>query len=135
LLALRAGTQTGWAWIQVPGFSESFFSIRGQDETDLKIKIRKLLAAGARYVWVVRLIGPHRVEVYAKDEPMRLFSIGDTLEAPGILRNPVPVRALFDDKEADRIVIVQTPIPSSHHPGIHGVGYRPWPWIPASMPG
>jgi len=35
LSALRSGTQTGWAWIQVPGFSESlFFRYVDQDGGD-----------------------------------------------------------------------------------------------------
>ncbi|VFN04418.1 MAG: Endonuclease, Uma2 family (restriction endonuclease fold) [Candidatus Kentron sp. G] len=81
------------------------YADHGQNETDLKIKIRELLAAGTRYVWVVRLTGPQRVEVYTKDKPRRLLSATDTLEAPGILRNCVPVRALFDRKEAHRITL------------------------------
>ena len=77
----------------------------GQNEADLETKIRELLAAGTRYVWVVRLTGPHRVEVHTKNKPMRLLSTADTLEAPGILRNPVPVRALFDQEEAYRVTL------------------------------
>ena len=81
------------------------YADRGQNETDLKIKIRELLAAGTRYIWVVRLMGPQRVEVHTKDGPMRILSATDTLEAPGILRNPVPVQALFDRKEAHRVTL------------------------------
>ncbi|VFN00042.1 MAG: Endonuclease, Uma2 family (restriction endonuclease fold) [Candidatus Kentron sp. G] len=81
------------------------YADHGQNESDLKMKIRELLAAGTRYVWVVRLIGPQRVEVYTKDRPRRLLSTTDTLEAPGILRNRVPVRALFDRKEAHRVTL------------------------------
>jgi Uma2 family endonuclease len=36
----------------------------GQDEQDLQTKIAELLKAGTRFVWVVRLVGPRRVEVY-----------------------------------------------------------------------
>nr|VFJ77024.1 MAG: hypothetical protein BECKFW1821C_GA0114237_11148 [Candidatus Kentron sp. FW] len=64
-----------------------------------------MLAAGTRYIWVVRLMGPQRVEVHTKDAPMRILSATDTLEAPGILRNPVPVQALFDRKEAHRVTL------------------------------
>nr|VFJ75920.1 MAG: hypothetical protein BECKFW1821C_GA0114237_109313 [Candidatus Kentron sp. FW] len=64
-----------------------------------------MLAAGTRYIWVVRLMGPQRVEVHTKDAPMRILSATDTLEAPGILRNPVPVQALFDRKEANRVTL------------------------------
>ena len=81
------------------------YADRGQNETDLKIKIKELLAAGTRYVWVVRLMGPQRVEVHTPNAPMRLLSITDTLEAPGILRNRVPVRALFDREEAHRVTL------------------------------
>nr|VFJ75601.1 MAG: Endonuclease, Uma2 family (restriction endonuclease fold) [Candidatus Kentron sp. FM]VFK21986.1 MAG: Endonuclease, Uma2 family (restriction endonuclease fold) [Candidatus Kentron sp. FM] len=78
---------------------------RGQDKPDLEIKIRELLAAGTRYVWVVYLIGPYRVEVHTPDAPVRLLSATDTLEAPGILRNPIPVQALFDRKLAHRVTL------------------------------
>ena len=69
----------------------------GQDEADLAVKIRELLAAGTQLVWVVRLTGPRRVEVYeiSSEEP-RVARPGDLLEAPGVLRNPVPVEALYD---------------------------------------
>nr|VFJ53723.1 MAG: Putative restriction endonuclease [Candidatus Kentron sp. DK]VFJ57458.1 MAG: Putative restriction endonuclease [Candidatus Kentron sp. DK] len=81
------------------------YADRGQHEPGLQIKIKELLVAGTRYVWVVRLTGPQRVEVYTKGKPMRLFSTTDTLEAQGVLKNPIPVRALFDDEEAARITL------------------------------
>ena len=81
------------------------YADKGQNEIDLKIKIKELLAAGTRYVWVVHLVGPQRVEVHVKDGPNRLLSATDLLEAPGILRNPVPVYALFDRKEAHRVTL------------------------------
>nr|VFK44006.1 MAG: hypothetical protein BECKSD772F_GA0070984_116310 [Candidatus Kentron sp. SD]VFK49308.1 MAG: hypothetical protein BECKSD772E_GA0070983_117010 [Candidatus Kentron sp. SD] len=81
------------------------YADKGQNEIDLKIKIKELLAAGTRYVWVVHLVGPQRVEVHVKDGPNRLLSATDLLEAPGILRNPVPVHALFDRKEAHRVTL------------------------------
>jgi hypothetical protein len=34
-----------------------------------------------------------------------VFAAGDVLEAPGILRNPVPVRALFDREAAHEVVL------------------------------
>jgi Uma2 family endonuclease len=68
----------------------------GQDEADLKKKIAELLGAGTKHVWVVRLVGPRRVEVHDQGQPMRLAKPGDTLTAPGILQNPVPVLALYD---------------------------------------
>ena len=41
----------------------------GQDEADLQAKIRTLLDAGTRFVWVVRLTGVRRVEVYQPGAP------------------------------------------------------------------
>jgi len=77
----------------------------GQDERDLKDKIAELLAAGTRQIWVVRLIGPQRVEVHRPDAPMRIYTTSDVLEVPGVLRNPVPVRALFDRDAAHEVVL------------------------------
>ena len=81
------------------------YADKGQNEIDLKIKIKELLAAGTRYVWVVRLTGPQRVEVHTQDRPARALSATDLLEAPGILRNPIPVHALFDREEAHRVTL------------------------------
>jgi hypothetical protein len=69
------------------------------------VKIRELLEAGTRLIWVVRPVGPRRVEVYRAGEPMRRFASGEVLEAPGILRNPVEVDALFEPAAADRAVL------------------------------
>lgn len=77
----------------------------GQDERELKDKIAELLAAGTRQVWVVRLVGPRRVEVHRPDGPMRVYTTSDVLELPGVLRNPVPVRALFDRDAAHEVVL------------------------------
>ncbi len=71
----------------------------------MREKIAELLAAGTGLVWVVRLIGPQRVEVHRPNEPMKLYSASDVLEAPGVLRNPVPVRALFDRDAAHEVVL------------------------------
>nr|VFK44999.1 MAG: Putative restriction endonuclease [Candidatus Kentron sp. TC]VFK59332.1 MAG: Putative restriction endonuclease [Candidatus Kentron sp. TC] len=81
------------------------YADKGQNEADLRIKIKELLAAGTRFVWVVRLTGPQRVEVHAKGVRMRHYSASDSLEAPGILRNPVPVQALFDRRAAHRATL------------------------------
>ena len=70
----------------------------GQDESQLTAKIRDLLDAGTRFVWVVRLTGPRRVEVHQAGGPVRIARPGETLEAPGILANPVPVEALYDPR-------------------------------------
>jgi len=72
----------------------------GQDEQDLQKKIWTLLGAGTRYVWVVRLTGVRRVEVYEPRASRSLAYPGERLEAPGILANPVPVEALYDPDAA-----------------------------------
>lgn len=83
-------------WIQgVPLLAVEYADV-GQDYDELAAKIRELLAAGTRWVWVVRLVGPRRVEVHASGQPMRLANPGEELQAPGVLRNPVPVEALYE---------------------------------------
>lgn len=72
----------------------------GQDEDALQRKISDLLAAGTRFIWVVRLVGLRRVEVYTNGAPTRVVDASGTLTAPGILRKPVPVRALYDREVA-----------------------------------
>jgi hypothetical protein len=68
----------------------------GQDEPSLAQKIEDLLAAGTRYIWVVRLSGPRRIEVYEANQPMRKALPGEELDAPGVLDHPVRVEALYD---------------------------------------
>ncbi len=75
----------------------------GQNEQDLSTKIAQLLEAGTQVVWVVRLSGPRRVEVHQPGEDPRLVRAGEELTAPGILRNPVPVEALYDRDAAHRV--------------------------------
>jgi len=72
----------------------------GQDEAALRDKVASLLAAGTRYVWVVRLRGPRRVEVHEPGQAIRVLGPGETLAAPGVLRNPVAVDALYDPAAA-----------------------------------
>jgi hypothetical protein len=81
------------------------FADTGQDEADLQLKIGDFLTHGTRYVWVVRLVGPRRVEVYEPERPMRVVSSGQDLTAPGILQNPVPVDALYDDETARAVTL------------------------------
>lgn len=69
---------------------------RGQDEAELRAKITELHAAGTRWVWVVRLVGPRRVEVHEDGQAMKTVGPGESLTAPGVLQNPVPVEALYD---------------------------------------
>lgn len=72
----------------------------GQDERDLQDKIGNLLSAGTRFVWVVRLTGTRRIEVYEPGKPHYLAYPGSHLEAPGVLQNPVAVEALYDSDVA-----------------------------------
>ncbi len=72
----------------------------GTDEQDLQTKIQELLAAGTRYVWVVRLVGLRRVEVYEPGAVMQRYTPGQILAAPGVLQNPVRVEALWDREAA-----------------------------------
>ena len=51
---------------------------------------------GTRFVWVVRMSGPRRVEVHEPGKAMRVVGPDDVLAAPGVLKNPVPVLALYD---------------------------------------
>ena len=89
-----------------PGFAKGApplaveYADTGQDEAELKAKISELLEAGTKYVWVVRLVGSRRVEIHEKGQKMRLAMPGDTLLAPGILKNPVRVEALYDREAA-----------------------------------
>ncbi len=93
----------GWA-PQVPPFAVEYADT-GQDEGQLRQKIAELLGAGTQLIWVVRQHGPRCVEVHAPNAPIRLARIGEMLEAPGILRNPVPVSALYDPNEAKRLAL------------------------------
>jgi len=77
----------------------------GQDEAELKKKIADLLAAGTRYLWVVRLTGLRRVEVHEPGKRMRTLLPGDTLTAPGVLKNPVPVVALYERDAAEQATL------------------------------
>jgi putative restriction endonuclease len=83
-------------WVQgVPPLAVEYADT-GQDEGELAAKIQELLAAGTRFIWVVRLTGPRRVEVHQPGKAMTISNPGDDLLAPGILANPVRVEALYD---------------------------------------
>ena len=75
----------------------------GSDDRDLERKIAQLLEAATQVVWVVRLGGERRVEVHRADQPMVVKGRGEELAAPGILRNPIPVDALYDRRVAHRV--------------------------------
>jgi Uma2 family endonuclease len=90
-------------WIQgVPPLAVEYASV-GQDEAQLREKIDDFLRVGVRYLWVVRLAGPRRVEVYEKGKPARTVLPGEALTAPGVLQNPVPVEALYDREAAHEV--------------------------------
>ncbi len=95
--------QPGW----IPGVPPLAveYAGSGQDERALRLKIADLLARGTRWIWVVRLDLPRRVEVHAPGTPMVVRQIGALLEAPGILLNAVPVEALFDENVANRLTL------------------------------
>lgn len=91
-------------WVQgVPPLAVEYADT-GQDEEQLALKIGELLAAGTRFIWVVRLTGPRRVEVHEPGKGVRIARPGDELLAPGILANPVPVEALYDQETAQDLV-------------------------------
>jgi hypothetical protein len=92
-------------WIEgVPPLAVEYAS-SGQNEPELQAKITDLLESGTRFIWVVRLLGPRRVEVYEPDQPMRTLGPGQELRAPGILRNAVPVEAMYDRTLAHKLTL------------------------------
>jgi Uma2 family endonuclease len=76
------------------------YASQGQDEADLQLKIKQLLAGGSRFVWVVRLVGPRRVEVYEKGRPTQTKLPGERLAAPGVLKSTPAVEVLYDREAA-----------------------------------
>ncbi|MBK8252544.1 MAG: hypothetical protein IPK82_07740 [Polyangiaceae bacterium] len=92
--------EPGWATVAPPLCVE--YADRGQDEAELQKKIVELLRCGTQFVWVVRLTGPRRVEIHEPGKAMRLATPGEVLDAPGILKNTVPVEALYDREAAHR---------------------------------
>ncbi len=97
----NVGDAPGWGTGKVPPLAVEYADT-GHDEQALQAKIADLLQGGTRIIWVARLVGPRRVEVYRPGaQPMVVYPYQD-LTAPGILRNPVPVAALFDREAAHR---------------------------------
>lgn len=91
-------------WVKgVPALAVEYAGI-GQDESELQTKITELLQAGTQLIWVVRLTGNRRVEIYAPNQRKRVAKVLDELTAPGILRNPIPVKAFFDRKTAKEVI-------------------------------
>jgi Uma2 family endonuclease len=92
-------------WVSgVPNLAIEYADI-GQDEDKLQEKVRDLLAGGTRYLWVVRLTGPRRVEVHEPGKKVRAVLPGDALTAPGVLKNAVPVEALYERSAAERATL------------------------------
>jgi hypothetical protein len=92
-------------WIQgVPPLALEYAGI-GQDEDKLELKIADLLGAGTRMIWVVRLVGPRRIEVHERGKPVRTVGPGEELSAPGILHNAFPVEAFYDRDTAHRLTL------------------------------
>jgi Uma2 family endonuclease len=92
-------------WVQgVPELAIEYADV-GQDEVQLQATIRDLLAGGTQAVWVVRLTGPRRVEVYEPGRTMQTVGPGAHLTAPGVLQNPVLVEALYDRGAAERAML------------------------------
>lgn len=86
--------QSGWATTAPPLAVE--YADVGQDEDELQLKIRELLAAGTKFIWVVRLVGPRRVEVHEPNKAKRVVTGDGVLKAPGVLQNAVPLAVLYD---------------------------------------
>ncbi len=93
----------GWG-TTAPPLALEYASV-GQDEAELTTKIDELLRAGTKWVWVVRLLGPRRVEVHELGQPVRTVASGQTLTAPGVLRNEVAVDALYDREAAHEVAL------------------------------
>jgi Uma2 family endonuclease len=88
-------------WIAgIPPLAVEYAGV-GQEEDDLQKKIEAMILTGTRWVWVVRLTGERRVEVHQKGKPPRTLKPGAELRAPGVLKNAIPVEALFD-RDASR---------------------------------
>ncbi|MBL9102765.1 MAG: Uma2 family endonuclease [Myxococcales bacterium] len=86
--------KNGWS-SEAPPLAVEYASV-GQNEDELKRKIAELLDFGTRIIWVVRLVGPLRVEIHEKDAGVRIVDADAVLTAPGILEYDVPARALID---------------------------------------
>ena len=100
---LRPGSGDGWVK-GAPALAIEYAD-DGQDEAELRTKIEQLLTAGAEAVWIVRLGRVQRVEVHQPGQAMRVAHAGEELVLPGVLQNPVPVAALFDPDQADRLAL------------------------------
>ena len=92
-------------WIKGAPLLGVEYASTGQDEAQLQLKIKDLLGAGTRYMWVVRLAGIQRVEIYELGKPMRVAQVGEELVAPEVLQNPIPVEAMFEPTLAHELTL------------------------------
>jgi len=92
-------------WVQGVPLLAVEYADTGQDEAELAAKIDDLFAAGTRCIWVVRLTGPRRVEIHQPGKNVSVAHPGEELTAPGILANPVPVKALYEGEAARTVVL------------------------------
>lgn len=92
-------------WIQGAPMLAIEYADVGQDEPSLQRKIKDLIDAGTKFLWVVRLTGTRRVEVHRPGEAMTLAMPGEHLLAPGVLRNPVLVESLYDRGAAEKATL------------------------------
>jgi hypothetical protein len=100
----NVGDGPGWSTTAPPLAVE--YADVGQDEGELKAKIGELFAAGTRFVWVVRLATSERhIEVHEPGKIRQIKRTGEILTAPGILRNPVPVEAMWDGEVANAMTL------------------------------
>jgi Uma2 family endonuclease len=93
-----AADQPGWAKGAPPLAIE--YADEGTNERDLQTKIEEYFGAGAKYVWVVRLVGPRRVQAYTSPEQVTEYRADGVLEAPGVLQEKIPAAALWDRRVA-----------------------------------
>jgi len=78
----------------------------GDNEDYLQAKIEDLLDAGTQLIWIVRLGEPTRVEVHQTGKPTSLVLPGQTLAAPGLLKNTLRVEALYDSEAAHEATLL-----------------------------
>lgn len=81
------------------------YADRGTDEDDLETKIRQLFDAGTKHVWVVRLVGPRRVDVHHPNRESFTVPSGGSLTAEGVLAEALPVDALFDVDRSNEVAL------------------------------
>ena len=68
----------------------------GQDEAKLQEKIADLIGAGTRWIWVVRLLGPRRVEIHEADVQGRILACRDLALLDGWLERAIEAKSLAD---------------------------------------